>query len=152
MANPGKAHWNAVKSIMRYLNYLKGTKNKCLCHGKDPFELKGFCDSDMGGNVDTRKSTSGYVFTLAGGAVSWCSRLQKVVALFTTEAEYISATEASKEGIWLARLCSELGLPEKAPTLGCDRQSAICLAKNAQNILMYDITSFKCLRMALSHR
>ena len=51
MANPGKAHWNAVKSIMRYLNYLKGTKNKCLCHGKDPFELKGFCDSDMAVDV-----------------------------------------------------------------------------------------------------
>ncbi|MCO5588028.1 hypothetical protein L7F22_041982 [Adiantum nelumboides] len=85
----------------------------------------------MAGDVDTRKSTSGYVFTLAGGAVSWCSRLQKIVALSTTEAEYISATEASKEAIWLARLCSEFGLPDKAPMLGCDSQSAICLAKNA---------------------
>ena len=94
-------------------------------------ELKGFCDSDMAGDVDTRKSTSGYVFTLAGGAVSWCSRLQRIVALSTTEAEYISATEASKEAIWLARLCSEFGLPDKAPVLGCDSQSAICLAKNA---------------------
>ena len=84
----------------------------------------------MAGDVNTWKPTSGYVFTLAGGAVSWCSRLQKVVALFTTEAEYISATEASKEGIWLARLCSEFGLPEKAPVLGCDSQSAICLAKH----------------------
>ena len=53
----------------------------------------------MAGDVDTRKSTSGYVFTLAGGAVSWCSRLQKVVALSTTEADYISIIEASKEAI-----------------------------------------------------
>ncbi|MCO5573237.1 hypothetical protein L7F22_027006 [Adiantum nelumboides] len=128
MANPGRLHWDAVKSIMRYL---KGTKNKCLCYGKGPLELKGFCDSDMAGDVDTRKSTSGYVFTLAGGAVSWCSRVQKIVALSTTEAEYISATEASKEAIWLAQLCSEFGLPDKAPMLGCDSQSAICLAKNA---------------------
>ncbi|MCO5586528.1 hypothetical protein L7F22_040468 [Adiantum nelumboides] len=97
MANPGRLHWDAVKSIMRYL---KGTKNKCLCYGKGPLELKGFCDSDMASDVvDTQKSTSGYVFTLAGGVVSWCSKLQKIVALSTTEAEYISATEASKEAI-----------------------------------------------------
>jgi len=128
MANPGKLHWDAVKSIMRYL---KGTENKCLCYGKEPLELKGFCDSNMAGDVDTHKSTSGYVYTLAGSAVPWCSRLQKIVALSTTEAEYISATQASKEAIWLARLCSEFGLPEKTPTLGCDSQSAICLAKNA---------------------
>ncbi|KAH7307767.1 hypothetical protein KP509_22G076900, partial [Ceratopteris richardii] len=93
-----------VKSILRYL---KGTKNKCLSYGKGPLELKGFCDSDMAGDVDTRKSTSGYVFTIAGGVVSWCSRLQKIVALSTTEAECISATQTSKEAIWLARLCSE---------------------------------------------
>ncbi|MCO5584158.1 hypothetical protein L7F22_038081 [Adiantum nelumboides] len=128
MANPGRLHWNAMKSIMRYL---KGTKNKCLCYGKGPLELKGFCDSDMAGDVDTRKSTSGYVFTLVGGAISWCSRLQKIVALSTTEAEYISATKASKEAIWLARLCSEFGLPDKESMLGCDSQSAICLAENA---------------------
>ncbi|MCO5587877.1 hypothetical protein L7F22_041829 [Adiantum nelumboides] len=97
MASPCRLLWDAVKSIMWYL---KGTKNKCLCYGKGPLELKGFCDSDMAGDVDTRKSTSGYVFTLAGGVVSWCSRLQKIVALSTTEAEYISATEVFKEAIW----------------------------------------------------
>ncbi|MCO5596081.1 hypothetical protein L7F22_050139 [Adiantum nelumboides] len=97
------------------MRYLKGTKNKCLCYGKGAFELTGFCDSDMAGDVDTRKSTSGYVFTLARGAVSWCSRLQKIVALSTIEAEYISGIEASKEAIWLARLCSDFGLPDKAP-------------------------------------
>ena len=68
---------------------LERGKKKCLCYGKDPLELKGFCDSDMASDVDTWKSTSGYVFTLAGGAVSWCSSLQKIVALSTTEAEYI---------------------------------------------------------------
>ena len=63
----------------------------------------------MAGDVDTHKSTSGYIYIHAGGAISWCSRLQRIVALSTTEAEYISATEASKEAIWLARLCSEFG-------------------------------------------
>ena len=93
--------------------------------------MKRFCDSDMASDVDTRKFTSGYVYTLASGAISWCSRLQRIVALSTTEAEYISATEASKEAIWLAHLCNEFGMPEKAHVLGCDSQSAICLAKNA---------------------
>ena len=60
-ANLDKAYWNAVKSITRYL---KGTKNKCLCYGKGPLELKSFYNSNMAGDVDTRKSTSGYVFTL----------------------------------------------------------------------------------------
>ncbi|MCO5608072.1 hypothetical protein L7F22_062277 [Adiantum nelumboides] len=74
---------------------------------------------------------TGYVFTLAGGAISWCSRLQKIVALSTTEAAYISATEASKEAIWLGRLVRDFGLPAHAPVLGYDSQSAVCLAKNA---------------------
>ena len=58
------------------------------------------------------------------------SLLQQIVALSTTEAEYISVTEASKEAIWLTLLCSELGLPKQIPVLHCDNQSAICLAKN----------------------
>ena len=68
IANPGRAHWEAIKSILRYL---KGTIGKCLCYGKDPLELEGFCDSDMAGDVDTHKSTSGYVYTLESGAISW---------------------------------------------------------------------------------
>ena len=50
MANPGRAHWEGIKSILRYL---KGSKSKCRCYGKGPLELKGFCDSDMVGDVDT---------------------------------------------------------------------------------------------------
>ena len=64
--------------------------------------LRGFCDSDKASDVDTRESTSGYVYTLAGGVVSWCFRLQRIVTLSTTKAEYILA--ASKEAIWLARI------------------------------------------------
>ena len=93
--------------------------------------MQGYCDADMAGDLDTRKSTSGYIFTVAGGAVSWCSKLQKIVALSTTEAEYISATEASKEAIWLSRLGEDLGMSVSTPVLGCDSQSAVYLAKNA---------------------
>ena len=128
MSNPGKAHWEAVKCVFRYL---KGTQRKCLCYGKGALNLQGYCDADMAGDLDTRKSTSGYIFTVAGGAVSWCSKLQKIVALSTTEAEYISATEASKEAIWLSRLGEDLGMSVSTPVLGCDSQSAVYLAKNA---------------------
>ena len=127
MSNPGKPHWEAVKCILRYL---KGTQTLCISYGVGTLDLRGYCDADMAGDMDSRKSTSGYVFTLAGGAVSWCSRLQKLVALSTTEAEYISATEAAKEAIWLSRLAKDFGLPSKTPLLGCDSQSALCLAKN----------------------
>ena len=70
--------------------------------------------------MDTQKSRSGYVFTLASGVVSWCNRLQTIVALFTIEAKYIKIIEASKEAVWLACLYSEFALPEKAPMLGYD--------------------------------
>ncbi|KAH7300810.1 hypothetical protein KP509_24G079700 [Ceratopteris richardii] len=72
MANLGKAHWNAVKSILRYL---KGTQGKCVCYGKSPLELKGFCDFDMVGDVNRRNSKSGYVYTLARCDISWCSTI-----------------------------------------------------------------------------
>ena len=62
----------------------------------------------MTGDVDTRKSTYHYISTLAGGVILWCSRLQRIIALSATGAEYISAAEASKEAIWFTPLCSEV--------------------------------------------
>ncbi|CAN0860766.1 Retrovirus-related Pol polyprotein from transposon TNT 1-94, partial [Linum grandiflorum] len=67
---------------------------------------------------------------LRGGAVSWQSRLQKCVALSTTEAEFIAATEASKELLWMKKFLNELGFRQERPQLFCDSQSAIHLAKN----------------------
>ena len=89
LANPGKQHWQVVKWILRYL---KGTSHYCLCFGNPNIVLEGFTDVDMDGDVDTRKSTIGYLYTFAGAAVSWVCRLQKIVSLFTTEVEYIAAT------------------------------------------------------------
>src|SRR5271168_315446 len=71
-----------------------------------------------------------YVFNLFGGAVSWMSKKQSVVALSTTEAEYMAATHASKEEVWLQRLCSSMRLVQGAIRIDCDSQSAIFLAKN----------------------
>ena len=110
MTQPGQTHWVVVTSIH---TYLKGTKEKCICYGKGNLNLHGYCDSGMDGDVETRKSTYGYIYTIVGGAIS---------ALSTTEAEYISTTKASKEAIWLTILCSELGFPKQIPVLHCDNQ------------------------------
>ncbi|GAB2302035.1 hypothetical protein Dimus_038790 [Dionaea muscipula] len=85
----------------------------------------------MAGDLDSRKSTSGFLMTFAGGAVSWQSKLQKCVALSTTEAEFIAATEASKELLWMKRFFTELGIEQEKFVLHCDSQSAIHLAKNS---------------------
>ena len=73
----------------------------CLCFRKGNLTLQGFSDADLGGDFDTKKSTTDYIFTLGGTAVSWKSKLQHRVALSTTEAEYIAISEAAKEMIWL---------------------------------------------------
>jgi ATP-binding cassette subfamily B (MDR/TAP) protein 1 len=128
MSNPGKEHWNAVKWILRYL---KGTSNMCLRFGFDKPQLDGFTASDMSADVDTNQSTSGYVMTYVGGVVSWQSRLQKTVALSTTEAEYMAAVKAGKEILWMKDFIGELGIGQDEYRLYCDSQSAIHLAKNA---------------------
>lgn len=128
MSNPGKVHWEAVKWILRYL---RGTTDKCLYFGKGELKVQGFVDADFGGEVDHRKSTTGYIFTVGNTAVSWMSQLQKIVALSTTEAEYVAVTEASKEMIWLQGLLTELGFKQEKNVLHSDSQSAIHLAKNS---------------------
>eukprot|EP00253_Pinus_taeda_P027833 PITA_27833 len=85
---------------------------------------------DWARDLDQRRSTSGYVFNLFGGVVSWMSKKQSAVALSTTEAEYVAATHASKESVWLQRFCSSMGLVQEAIRIYCDSQSAIFLAKN----------------------
>ena len=128
LSNPGKEHWEAVKWILKYL---RGTSSLCLCFGSDKSPLVGYTDADMAGDVDHRKSTSGYLLTFAGGAISWQSKLQKCVALSTTEAEYIAVTEACKEMLWMKRFLEELGIKQERYVVYCDSQSAIHLSKNA---------------------
>jgi len=93
--------------------------------------LDGFTDADMASDIDSRKSTSRYLITYSGGAVSWQSKLQKCVALSTTEAEYIAITEAAKELLWMKKFLQELGLQQERYFFYCDSQSAIHLSKNS---------------------
>ena len=102
-----------------------------LCFGKGEPILDGFTDSDMAGDIDSRKSTSSYLITFAGGVVAWQSRLHKCVALSTIEAEFIAIIETCKELLWLKKFLQELGLKQERYVLHCDSQSAIQLSKNS---------------------
>lgn len=129
MGDLGKQHWEAVKWVLRYL---KGTMDKALCIYGQNVELVGYVDADLASNdLDGRRSTTGYVFTYGGTAKSWNSKLQKVVALSTTEAEYVAVTEASKEMVWSHNFLGELGNEHNNGTIYSDSQSAIFLAKNS---------------------
>lgn len=93
----------------------------------------GFSDADWAGDTNDRKSTSGYVFMLSGGAVSWSSKKQKCVALSTAEAEYIALSSAAQESIWLRQLLTELGKSLEMPTvLFEDNKSSIAMTRNPQ--------------------
>ena len=130
MHNPGKEHWQAVKWILRYI---QKTLDVGLIFKKDDMvgqHVVGYCDSNYAGDLDKRRSTTGYVFTLAKAPVSWKSTLQSTVALSTTEVEYMAIIEAVKEAIWLQGLVDDLGVGQKQVTMFCDSQSAIHLAKN----------------------
>ncbi|RVW72805.1 Retrovirus-related Pol polyprotein from transposon TNT 1-94 [Vitis vinifera] len=94
-------------------------------------KLQGYVDVDFAGDIDSRKSTIGFVFTLGGTTISWASNLQKIVTLSTTEAEYVAATEVGKEMIWLHGFLDELGKKQEMDILHSDSQSAIFLAKNS---------------------
>lgn len=126
------SHWEAVKRIIRYL---KGTVNVGIKYenGGSALKLSGYSDADFASDVGTCRSTTGYVFTLAGGPVTWSSQRQKFVTLSTTEAEYVAAASAAKEAIWLKKLLNDIGCQcSQATTLYIDNQSAIRLVKNPE--------------------
>jgi hypothetical protein len=132
MSKPGKEHWTTVKRVFRYL---RGTASYGLCYQGRPgldrvLDIHGFADANLALDLDRRRSTSGYVFNLFGGAISWMSKRQAVVALSTTKFEYTAATHASQEAVWLQILCLGIGLVQQAVRIDCDSHSAIFLAKN----------------------
>ena len=101
-----------------------------LCYDGTDVRLHGYVDSDFAGDVDNRGSTISYIFTLRSEAVSWVSKLQKIVALSTTKVEYVTATKACKELIWRKDFMKELGKEQVTPSVHSDSQSAIDLANN----------------------
>jgi hypothetical protein len=138
-ANPSLQHVGAVKRILRYL---KGTKNFAIKYSSkiqlEQQQLKntnifhGYADAAYA-NTDDLKSTSGYVFIVSGGAITWRSKKQTTIALSSTEAEYVALSEAGREACWLRSLYDELGYTQKYPnTIKGDNDGSIAMARNPQ--------------------
>ena len=106
MEQPKEIHLLAAKRILRYL---QGTIDFGLFYKKgEKSELFGFTDSDYAGDLNDRRSTSGYVFMIGSAAISWSSKKQTLVTLSTTEAEFVAATSCACQALWLRKILEEL--------------------------------------------
>ncbi|KAL0291589.1 UNVERIFIED_CONTAM: Retrovirus-related Pol polyprotein from transposon TNT 1-94 [Sesamum calycinum] len=129
----GEAHWTAVKTILKYL---RRTKDVFLVYGGGELILEGFSDASFQSDDDDVKSQSGFVFKLNGGVVAWKSSKQDTIADSTTEAEYIAASEAAKEAVWMKNYIQKLGVvPSIAEpvVIFCDNNGAIVQAKEPRS-------------------
>jgi hypothetical protein len=125
LENLGELHWDAVKRILRYL---LGTRHLELTYGSEQHDLIGYTDAD-GASQLHRHAILGYAFLIDGGVILWRSHKQEIVTLSTTEAEYVAATHAAKEAVWLRHLKGELLTPfENSIMIYCDNQAALKIA------------------------
>ncbi|KAJ9535627.1 hypothetical protein OSB04_un001233 [Centaurea solstitialis] len=129
--NPGELHWVAVKNILKYLRRMK---DMFLVFGgsEDEISVTGYSDASFQTDKDDFRSQSGYVFTLNGGAISWKSSKQDTIADSTTEAEYIAASDAAKEAVWLRNFLSDLRVVasiSRPIDIFCDNSGAVAQAK-----------------------
>ena len=130
-SNFAAVHWQAVKRIFRYL---KSCPSACLTYVKEAaVSIVAYSDSDWGSDSNSRRSKSGYVVLVAGGAVVWQTKTQRSVALSSCEAEYYAMTEAIKELLWLTNMLTEIKVKFETPVLYVDNQGAIALAQNPVN-------------------
>lgn len=143
--NPDDHDWKKVKHLLRYL---KATKSYRLYFNKNDDILKVYCDSDWGGDKLTRKSVNGFVVVMAGGACSWLSKKQNLIARSTMEAEYVCMSETSREIEWLSQFLKELNLEVNAPVIiNCDNTAAIKFTVNdriSDRTKHIDIMFHKC--------
>ncbi len=144
------SHWNAVKHLLRYL---QGSRHQTITYTKSDIPYNkgckaipvGYCDADWGGSIINRKSTSGYVFTLAGGPIMWSSKAQSTVALSSTEAELNALSETVKQALYIRKFFEPLDINSSQPVpLWNDNQSSLCIATQPQYVFLarmkhYDI-------------
>lgn len=125
------SEWH-LKAAKRVLRYVKGTCDFGIKFTRSKeFKLVGFSDSDWGGSIDDMKSTSGYCFTLGSGIFSWSSKKQEIVAQSTAEAEFVAATSAVNQALWLRKILIDLNLEQEASTeILVDNQAAIAISQN----------------------
>ena len=131
-ANPGIEHWRA---LLHVVGYIKNTIDYGLTYSRDhDISPTAFVDADYGGCRDTRRSTSGYVFTMAGGAVTWSSKRQATVALSTVEAEYVAMSRCAQQMSWMHSWLDEVKVKYSLPGLiKGDSRGAIALTKNTKD-------------------
>ena len=129
-SNPGIGHWKAVKKV---LCYLQGTKDYMLTYRRtNNLEIIGYSDSDYADYKDTRKSTSGYIFMLSNGLISWKSHKQSLIASSTMEAEYVACYEATCHAIWLRNFVSGLHVIDsimRPLRIYCDNSATVRFSK-----------------------
>ena len=133
VSNPGDDHWKALERVMRYL---KGTMNYGIHYTGYPRVLEGYSDSNWISDADEIKATSGYVFTLGGGAVSWKSCKQTILTRSTMEAELTALDTATVEAEWLRELLMDLPIVEKplpAILMNCDNQTVIVKVNSSKD-------------------
>ena len=133
-SDPGLEHWTAVKNIFKYL---RRTKDMFLVYGgEEELVAKCYVDASFDTDTDDSKSQSGYVFLMNGAAMSWRSSKQPVVATSSTEAEYVAASEAAQEAVWMKEFITELGVVPSAldpMVIYCDNNGAIANAKEPRS-------------------
>src|SRR5260221_2078835 len=130
LANPGPDHLNAVNCVLKYLNSMKDYK--LIYDGEsEESDFTAYCDSDWAGDPCNHQLTSGYVFKIAGAAVSWSSKKQSSTALSSTKGKYMALTHAAKEALWIQEFLYNVSYPSIFPTtiLG-DNQGTLALAVN----------------------
>ena len=131
-ADPGIEHW---KALLHVIGYVKNTIDYGLTYSRDAdLTPLAYVDADYGGCRDTRRSTSGYVFTMAGGAVTWSSKRQATVALSTVEAEYVAMSRCAQQMVWMQTWLDEVEIRHVTPgVIKGDSRGAIALAKNTKD-------------------
>ena len=151
MSDPREQHWQAAKSVLRYL---AGTRGLGLLYGDRSQRFTGYTDADFGGDVVQRKSTGGFVFMFGGAAVACSSKLQSVVATSTCEAELIAAARAVKDALYFGKLLADMCGVYRPLTLCVDNQAAIVLLHNpaagAHNVSSYRLNSIQWLEFSSS--
>jgi hypothetical protein len=126
---PKKIHWNMVKRIISYIHH---TRSYSLVLGgrEQKIKLTGYTDADWGQDISTGRSTTGYLFKMGIGSISWTSKLQRTVALSTAQAEYQALAAGLQEYLYLRNVLQEMGLDGSMTDIYVDNQSCIKLAKN----------------------
>ena len=131
-ANPGIEHW---KGLLHVIGYIRNTMDYGLTYSRDSdLTPLAYVDADYGGCRDTRRSTSGYVFTMSGGPVTWSSKRQAMVALSTVEAEYVAMSRCSQQMVWMQTWLDEVEIEHNIPgIIRGDSHGAIALGRNTKD-------------------